>query len=217
MQNKFVLIILEDVNSDLQQQALGDKSLHTAVNICQTIIQQQLCKNKRSMEWLHQHLLDGCSVAPQKNAGMDKFKLCQKLKGNLKELLCTTRQRPAFAHIFFLSLFSIKTNQFLQVSFKVLVQPSRHRAGAQKETRLQNGEKLAGTGPVPLRSGRAGVGVASPLAGMSTQITPKALVASKQKCQQLPRPFSGRVFYSLSQGYIYLYPLGQFSQTHFAL
>ena len=51
---------------------------------------------------------------------------------------------PHFDLLFpcFQSFFSLRL-MFLQVSFKILVQTSRHWAGMSKETRLQNGEKIS--------------------------------------------------------------------------
>ena len=47
---------------------------------------------------------------------------------------------PAFP---LLPVFFQSKQMFLQVSFKILVQTSRHWAGMSKETRLQNGEKIS--------------------------------------------------------------------------
>ena len=86
------------------------------------------------------YLLDCTRLETAKKIAGKDLVSCQLLEGNLKELFCTTSFWPEFP---LLSVFFQSKQAFLQVSFKILVQTSRHWAGMSKETRLQNGEKIS--------------------------------------------------------------------------
>ena len=89
------------------------------------------------MEWLHQHLLNACSVAPdwklKKNAGKDLVS-CQKSEGTFVYL----QDLDQLSFLFF-SQFSVFFSQNKLV-------PSNARcnhAGTRKLTRLQNQKKIS--------------------------------------------------------------------------